>query len=327
MPRTKPLRTALATAAAAVTLASAPLSAADAPAPLPFTLKQVGPGVYAAIDGPKGKSGSNAGFVIGDDGVLVIDSFFHPDATKRLVEQIRKLTPKPIRYVVDTHYHIDHVGGDAVLRQAGATIIAHRNERAWVRTDNQHLLGDRLTPALKATIEKLPLPDITTRHRMTVWLGSRKVVIEPALGHTGGDLMVSVPDANVLFCGDILWNHVSPNIIDGNVTDWIATTDRLRTAPDAGTITFVPGHGDIATASDIAAFEGYLTDLKTLVGRERSAGLSGQALVDAAMPAFRKKYADWPAFSYFAPLQLKFMDQELSGTKRVPKPVPAGPAD
>src|SRR5690349_11073222 len=82
--------------------------AAGAQAPLPFTLTQVGRGVYAAIDGPEHKAGSNAGFVIGDDGVLVVDAFFTVDAAKALVGEIRRITPKPIRYVVNTHYHLDH---------------------------------------------------------------------------------------------------------------------------------------------------------------------------------------------------------------------------
>src|SRR6478609_6114861 len=100
-------------------------AAAQAPSagPLPFVLKQVGPGVYAAIDGPEHKSGSNAGFVIGDDGVLVVDAFFTQDAARALVAEIKRLTPKPIRYVVNTHYHADHTGGDQVLREAGAIII------------------------------------------------------------------------------------------------------------------------------------------------------------------------------------------------------------
>src|SRR5438309_8576018 len=82
----------------------------------PFVLTQVGRGVYAAIDGSENKSGSNAGFVIGDDGVLVIDSFFNPQAAQALVNEIHRLTPKPIRYVVNTHYHIDHTAGDQTLR-------------------------------------------------------------------------------------------------------------------------------------------------------------------------------------------------------------------
>jgi glyoxylase-like metal-dependent hydrolase (beta-lactamase superfamily II) len=149
------------------------------PAALPFVLKQVGPGVYAAIDGPEHKAGSNAGFVIGDDGVLVVDSFFNLDAAKALVGEIHRLTPKPIRYVVNTHYHLDHTGGDQVLREAGAIIIAHRNVRAWVRTNNVNLFGDRITPEIRAQIAAVPLPDVTTDKDLTVWLGSRKASCVP----------------------------------------------------------------------------------------------------------------------------------------------------
>ncbi len=145
-----------------------------AEAGLPFELKQLGPGVYAAIDGPERKSGSNAGFVIGDDGVLVIDALFTPEAAKALVGEIRRLTPKPIRYVVNTHYHADHTGGDQVLRDAGATIIAHKNVRGWVRTNNINLFGDRITPEIRQRIEGLPLPDITTDHNLVHLAGLSK---------------------------------------------------------------------------------------------------------------------------------------------------------
>jgi glyoxylase-like metal-dependent hydrolase (beta-lactamase superfamily II) len=150
--------------AAAWAASAAPIAAE----PLPFVLKQVGPGVYAAIDGPEHKAGSNAGFVIGDDGVLVVDAFFNLDAARALVGEIHRLTPKPVRYVVNTHYHADHTGGDQALRDAGAIIIAHNNVRGWVRTNNINLFGDRITPELKARVEALPLPDLTTDKDLTV---------------------------------------------------------------------------------------------------------------------------------------------------------------
>ena len=253
-------------------------SAAASAAPLPFVLKEVGPGVYAAIDGPEHKAGSNAGFVIGDDGVLVVDAFFNVDAARALVAEIHRLTPKQIRYVVNTHYHADHTGGDQALRDAGAVIIAHKNVRGWVRTNNVNVFGDRITPELKARIEALPLPDLTTDRDLTVWLGARKVVVRPVLGHTGGDLTIFVPDVNVLFCGDLLWRKVPPNLIDGSVNDWINTVGEFAATARRNSI-WVPGHGDVAAMKDVSDFGVYLVDLQRLVRQGRKARLKDDALV------------------------------------------------
>ena len=291
---------------------------ASVPAALPFELKQVGPGVYAAIDGPEHKSGSNAGFVIGDDGVLVVDAFFYPDATKALVGEIRKLTPKPIRYVVNTHYHADHTGGDQVLRDAGAVIIAHKNVRGWVRVNNINLFGDRITPEIRAQVESLPLPDVVTDKDLTVWLGARKVTVRTVLGHTGGDLVVDVPDARVLFTGDMLWRKIPPNLIDGSVKEWLAT--------DAGfagltNTRFVPGHGDVASAADVRDFRAYLTDLRRLVGEGRKQKLKDEALVQYVAPKQRALHPDWTISDRAIAAEVKYMNQELAGTKQRPVPV------
>jgi glyoxylase-like metal-dependent hydrolase (beta-lactamase superfamily II) len=292
--------------------------AATAQAPLPFVLKQVGPGVYAAIDGPEHKAGSNAGFVIGDDGVLVVDAFFTQDAAKALVAEIRRLTPKPIRYVVNTHYHADHTGGDQVLRDVGAVIIAHRNVRGWVRTNNINLFGDRTTPELKARIEALPLPDVTTDTDLVVWLGSRKVAIKTVLGHTGGDLTVAVPDAHVLFTGDMLWRKIPPNLIDGSVKEWLATDAPWTRMTDTH---FVPGHGDVADAKDVADFRAYLSDLRQLATAGRKAKLRDDKLVGSVAQKLRVLHPDWTISDRAIAAEVKYMDQELAGTKKRPVPV------
>ena len=250
-----------------IAASSAAIAQPPAPGPLPFDLRQVAPGVYAAIDGPAHKAGANAGFIIGDDGVLVVDSFFNPDATRALVSEIHRLTAKPIRYVVNTHYHVDHTGGDQVLHEAGAVIIAHRNVRGWLRTNNLGLLGDRITPALKTQIETLPLPDIMTSTDFTVWLGARKIEVRTVLGHTGGDLSIYVPDAKVLFTGDLFWRKVPPNLIDGSVAQWIATDMDFARMPDGAHVAFVPGHGDVGNVGDVEDFTAYLSDLRRLVSQ------------------------------------------------------------
>jgi glyoxylase-like metal-dependent hydrolase (beta-lactamase superfamily II) len=291
-------------------------------APLPFVLKQVGPGVYAAIDGPEHKAGSNAGFVIGDDGVLVVDAFFNTDAAKALVAEIHRLTPKPIRYLVNTHYHLDHTGGDQALRDAGAIIIAHRNERGWVRTYNVNLFGDRITPELRARIAAVPLPDLTTDKELTVWLGSRKVVVRSVLGHTGGDLTVSVPDAKVLFTGDMLWRKIPPNLIDGSVSEWLATDRDFAAMPEAAQITYEPGHGDVAKVKDVEDFRSYLLDLRRLVAEGRKAGLKDEALAAEVTPKLKALHPDWTISDRAAAAEVRYMAEELAGTKRRPVPQP-----
>jgi glyoxylase-like metal-dependent hydrolase (beta-lactamase superfamily II) len=206
------------------------------------------------------------------------------------------------------------------LRDAGAIIIAHRNVRGWVRTDNIHLFGDRITPELKARIEALPLPDLTTDKDLTVWLGSRKVVVRTVLGHTGGDLTIAVPDAKVLFTGDMLWRKVAPNLIDGSVREWAATDAEFAAMPSAAQTRYVPGHGDVADVKDVEEFRSYLLDLERLVGEARRAGLKDESLVQSVAPKLKALHPGWSISDRAAAAEVRYMDQELAGTKKRPAP-------
>src|SRR5580704_8047204 len=251
--------------------------AGSAEAASDFALQKVGDGVWAAIVSDEGKAGGNAGFVVGDSGVVVVDTFQDPEPAAAFLAEIRKITNLPIRFVVNTHYHLDHVNGNDVFAASGAVIIAHRNARGWIRTENIKMIDPPVTPEKKARVQSIALPNIVYDTSVDLYLGSRRVNVRYYPGHTGGDSVVSVPDAHVVFCGDLLWKDHIPNLIDASTPQWIQTLDALR--KDNAESTWVPGHGGIASALDVATFQKYLVDLRTMV-REAN-GLTGDALVQA----------------------------------------------
>lgn len=300
-----------------------PTARAAEPAHALFTLHDLGHGVWAAISPPKSKAGANAGFVIGPDGVLVIDTFEDPDAAKAMLDAIRAKTREPIRDVIDTHYHLDHTAGNNVFAAAGATVMAQRNVRTWERSQNLKFFGADPTAQQKQSVATLGLPSVTYKDDITVWLGDRKVIVRTLEGHTGGDSTVIIPDAKVVFTGDLFWNHTLPNLIDANTREQIASNDTLlHDYPDA---TFVPGHGEIGKAADVRAFRDYLAALRKAVSNAHTSGKSGDTLVDAVLSELKQKYGDWGWFQYFVRHNIEQTTAELGGTKRVP--VPASSTD
>jgi len=105
-----------------------------------FTITKVADGVYAAVAKASGIASGNAGFVVGDDGVLIVDTFFTPTAIEELIETIGSETKQPIKYAINTHYHLDHTGGNQVLAARSIPIIGHDNLIAWLTTKNRRFL-------------------------------------------------------------------------------------------------------------------------------------------------------------------------------------------
>lgn len=299
-------------------LAATPSSAQT---PAPFTLHDLGQGVWAAIDNPAAKaaqSGANAGFIIGDDAVLVVDTFQRTEAAQQLLDAIREKTNLPIRFVVNTHYHIDHVMGNNIFANVGAIVLAQENVRAWERTENLKFFGAKITPEQKQMVESLGLPSITYHDGITLYLGSRQVIVRSLPGHTGGDSAVFIPDANVVFMGDLFWDHTLPNLIDASTKPLIETLDfAIQHHPTA---TFVPGHGEVGRVQDVKDFRGYLSDLRDDVAQAQSSGKSGDALVAVVLPELQRKYGSWDFFPYFSKTDIHYTDLELSGKKRIPVP-------
>jgi glyoxylase-like metal-dependent hydrolase (beta-lactamase superfamily II) len=310
-----------------------------------FQLVRVAEGVYAAIAKPGGLASGNAGFVIGDDGVLIFDTFLTPAALEELIGEIEKLTKLPIKFAVNSHYHLDHTGGNQVLTARGVPIIAHDNVLIWQTTKNKRFLPaaadlekrkadtTKVLAAIsedqkdqRAQYEKqlrrldammaITLTNPTKTFKsgtMELKLGKRKVVLATFPGHTGGDVIALVPDANVVFTGDLGWSKTLPNLVDATVNDWIPTLDAmLKQHPNAK---YVPGHGNVAEAADIKDFREYLADLRSRVKQGIARGLSvDDAKKELTLP---EKYKGF-AIQNFAMPNVEDMYKELKGTKQVP---------
>src|SRR5262245_38212162 len=269
---------------------------------LPFILKALGHGVYAAIDNSKGEAGANAGFVIGDEGVVVIDTFENAPSAQALLGEIRMLTKLPIKFVVNTHYHLDHVAGNAVFAKEGAAIVAHRNVPSWIHTENLKFFGKDIKPEQKSEVEALAAPNVLYDSSVELRVGATPIRVEYFPGHTGGDSVVIVQQdkSAVVFCGDLFWRQTLPNLIDASTLPWLETLSTLSKFSSESPLTFVPGHGDPGTSTDVTVFRGYLSDLREWVSLAKKEGKSGTSLTDAVLPQVKQKYASWQFFDYFS---------------------------
>ncbi|MEJ6000620.1 MBL fold metallo-hydrolase [Paucibacter soli] len=286
-----------------------------------FKLEPLAPGVYAAID-QGGRAGANAGVIIGSEAIAIVDSFYRPEATRALLAEVRKLSKLPLRYVVNTHHHIDHVAGNAVLAAEGALIVSQRHVAGWQHSENQRLMGERAKPGSPgaALIAALPEPQLSYTQALELQLGGRKLLLRHYPGHTGGDTVVSVPDAQVVFAGDLFWRHAIPNLVDARTGDWVATLERL-TRDRAGTTRFVPGHGEVGGSADVNEFRAYLATLRELADRAWSQGLRGSEAEAQVLKAVTEGFGDWAHFKGLAAANARDALAERAGSKRVPLPL------
>jgi len=294
--------------------------AQEPPAALPFKLEPLAPGVYAAID-QGGRAGANAGVIIGSEAIAIVDSFYRPEATRALLAEVRKLSPLPLRYLINTHHHIDHVAGNAQLVAAGALVIAHRNVQAWQHGENLRLLGgeEKASAAARELLATLPQPQLSYQQALELELGGRKLLLRHYPGHTGGDTVVAVPDAQLLFTGDLFWRRSIPNLIDARSGDWIATLERLMRG--RAQTRFVPGHGEVGDSADVQAFRAYLTTLRELAGQAWAQGLRGEEAQAQVLKALTERFGDWAYFKGLAAANVRDALAEQAGSKRVPAPL------
>src|SRR6202050_3049389 len=168
------IASALLLAAAVATGPAVAQQTADSGAAL-FTLKPLGHNVFAAIPNPGSGAGGNSAFIIGDDGVAIVDTFQTVAAARQLPETIHKQTQLPVKFVVNTHYHLDHVAGNRVFAEAGAVIFAQTNVRDWIHSENPKFFGAAITPAQKTMVAELFAPEVVYEKGIDLSLGSPRL--------------------------------------------------------------------------------------------------------------------------------------------------------
>ncbi len=253
----------------------------------------------------------NTGVVLGDDAVMVIDTQATPVMAADVIRRIRKVTDKPIRHVVLSHYHAVRVLGASAY--APEQIIASEDTLALIRErgeqDKASEIGrfPRLFRAVESVPPGLTWPTITFRGKMTLWLGRLEVqLLQLGRGHTAGDTVVWLPAERTLFSGDLVEFGATPYCGDAYYGDWPATLDRLAALQP---LALVPGRGaalqgEAQVAEGLAGTRAFLTDLYAQVQAAAAAGQDLNSTYRATYAALKPKYGHWVIFDHCLPFDV-----------------------
>lgn len=291
-----------------------------------FDLRKVADGVYAALARPRTPINCNAAVVVYDEGVLVVDTHSRPSSARALIEQIKTVSDKPVRYAVDTHFHWDHAQGNQAypvafprqvavvaseatrenlktlgmarvkqqLEQAPAQIeerrkrlAAEKDGGARARLEDEIRQQEAYVAELKSL--ELVLPDLTFDKSLVLHRTDRDIMLLfLGRGHTSGDVIAYLPQQKVVATGDLLHGWM-PFMGDGYPTEWIATLDQL------GKLDFewiIGGHGDVKPRGHLTEFRNYLTDLLQEVRRARERGETLDQAKTSVAAALRSRHAE-----------------------------------
>ena len=209
--------------------------------------KQIGTGLYAYIS--DNDASANSTFLIGNAGILVVDTGLNETEAAKLLSAIRQISPLPVKVIVNTHYHPDHQGGNLVVGPSAVVISTDfTRERTLAVQKAPGMEGFHFRPA-----------DLTFQQQVTLHLDPYSVQIYfPGKAHTSGDALVYFPQQRAISMGDLFLNRSSPAMDDGSVENWIQALDHVLGLPLENV---VPGHFELATKSDLKRFRDYLNDL------------------------------------------------------------------
>lgn len=295
-----------------------------------FEIERLADGVHVAVAAPAYKVNSNTAIIESDDGVMIVDTHSKPSAARVVVDHLRDLTPKPVRFVVNTHFHWDHWHGNEVYPAAypGAEIITNQLTReAMVRKGLKRIqdhvrqvpaeiarvraeLGAATTAEQRARLQtdlrlaesylgevqalKPALPTMAFERTMTLYRRDREIhLLYLGRAHTEGDVFVHLPREKVVITGDAVIGW-TPYMGDGYPEDWVATIDRLA---ELDFETIIMGHGRPAGRDWLRTFRGYIHDMVEAVREGVSTGASleevKQRVPARLAPTYEKAFATY----------------------------------
>jgi glyoxylase-like metal-dependent hydrolase (beta-lactamase superfamily II) len=280
-----------------------------------ISFDQIGAGLYAYT----AEGDPNSGIIVGDDGVMVVDAQATPAMAADVIARVAKITDKPIKYVLLTHYHAARALGASAYKDAA--ILASDATRALIDERGKQDMESEIArfPRLFRAAETIPgltWPTMTFPDQISVWLGRREVrILNIGRGHTAGDVIAVVPDAGVVFSGDLVEYKAACYCGDAHFTDWPATLDNLA---EMGAAALVPGRGSAMTTPEMVAEGIALTSdfLSTLYSSAQDSVAKGRSLKDAfdfARLAMDPKFKTFPLYEHSLPFNVSRAYDEARG--------------
>jgi glyoxylase-like metal-dependent hydrolase (beta-lactamase superfamily II) len=254
-------------------------------------------------------SGGNIGLIVGDDATFIVDDQYAP-LTEKVLAAIRAITPTPVRFVLNTHWHFDHTGGNENIGKAGALIFAHENVRRRMSTEQFiEALNRREPPSPRGALPVVTFTDTVSFHLN----GDSIVVFHVPPAHTDGDAIVMFTKANVVHMGDVFVSDRFPFVdrsSGGSIHGIIGAADRVLAATNAGT-KIIPGHGPLADQTRLRAYRDMLYTMRERMQKEIAARRTIEQVLASKISADYD--AQWAAGRERF---LRILHQELSARRR-----------
>jgi cyclase len=239
------------------------------------SVHKIGPDLYAYIS--DNDASANSTFLVSDRGILVVDTGLNMQEGRKLLDEIRKVSSGPVRWIVNTHYHPDHRGGNSVVGP-DAVIISTAFTRAQAA-------GSTPDDAVNQTVGPSGLVLYFDGHEVRIY--------HPGPAHTRGDLVVYFSDQHAIATGDLFLTNSCPAMDDGDMENWIVALDQMLALPIEHV---VPGHFELATKTELQRFRNYLADLRDQVRSLRSKGLSLEKVQNALVLSGYKDFRQFPQY-------------------------------